>query len=102
MDSISLRANAFTIGSLAKQAGVPIDTIRHYEREGLLPNPLRRSSGYREYDLKAVQRVQFIRRARGLGFTLEEIASLLDLSNDREHGVEGIKRRALERLSDIN
>jgi MerR family copper efflux transcriptional regulator len=87
---------------LAKTTDVSIDTLRHYEREGLLPVPPRRTSGYREYDLNAVQRVRFIKRAKGLGFSLEEVSDLLALAHDRERGVEGVKRRASERLADIN
>jgi MerR family copper efflux transcriptional regulator len=88
----------FTIGTLARQAGVAIDTVRYYERQGLLLAPPRRASGYRDYDVAAVQRVRFIRRAKELGFSLEEIADLLALQDDRLHGVEGIKQRASERL----
>jgi MerR family transcriptional regulator, copper efflux regulator len=91
-----------TIGALAKLAGVPVDTLRHYERESLLPQPQRGTSGYRLYDKHALERVRFIRRAKDLGFTLDEIRDLLALSHDREHGVEGVKRRANERLIDIN
>lgn len=93
---------SFTIGGLARQADVAIDTIRYYEREGLLPAPQRRASGYREYDGGAVERVRFIRRAKELGFTLEEIRDLLALSADRQHGVEGIKQRAKRRLDELN
>lgn len=88
----------FTIGALAQQAEVAIDTVRYYERQGLLPVPPRRASGYRDYDAAAVQRVRFIRRAKELGFSLQEIADLLALQDDRMHGVEGIKQRASERL----
>ena len=59
-----------TIGKLAKRAGVGVETIRFYERRGLIPEPPRRSSGYRQYDDATVLRVQFIRRAKELGFTL--------------------------------
>lgn len=92
----------FTIGALAKQAGVAIDTIRFYEREGLLPPPKRRASGYREYDNGAVGRVRFIRRAKDLGFKLDEIRELLALETDRDNGVEGVKRRASRRLQELN
>jgi len=92
----------FTIGALARQAGVAIDTIRFYEREGLLPPPERRASGYREYDGGAVARVRFIRRAKDLGFKLEEIRELLALETDRDNGVEGVKRRASQRLQELN
>jgi MerR family copper efflux transcriptional regulator len=91
-----------TIGAVAREAGVPIDTIRYYEREGLLPEPRRRASGYRDYDLAAVQRLRFIRRAKDLGFTLEEIRDLLALSTDRNNGVGGVKERAGQRLDAID
>ena len=92
----------FTIGALAKRCEVAIDTIRYYEREGLLPVPNRRASGYREYDAGAVERVRFIRRAKDLGFTLDEIRDLLALESDRDRGVEGVKQRASRRLAELN
>lgn len=91
----------FTIGGAARRAGVGIDTIRYYERNGLLPEPQRRASGYRDYDPAVVERLRFIRRAKDLGFTLEEIRELLALSTDRERGVSGVKQRAEARLRDI-
>ncbi|MBU6247404.1 MAG: heavy metal-responsive transcriptional regulator [Xanthomonadaceae bacterium] len=90
-----------TIGAVAKRAGVPIDTIRYYEREGLLPEPLRRASGYRSYGESAVAQLRFIRRAKELGFTLEEIRELLALSRDRQRGVTAVKKRAQQRLAAI-
>lgn len=93
---------ALTIGRIAQSAGVAIDTIRFYEREGLLPEPKRRPSGYREYDQTAVSRLRFIRRAKDLGFTLEEIRELLALSADRHGGVEGVRERAVARLQAID
>lgn len=91
-----------SIGAVARRSGVAIDTIRFYEREGLLPEPQRRASGYRTYDTGAVKRLRFIRRAKNLGFSLDEIRELLELSQDREHGVEAVKRRAAARLADLN
>jgi len=91
--------SGMTIGRLAKQAGVNIDTIRYYERNGLLPEPTRRSSGYREYGSTDVARLRFILRAKDLGFTLVEIGELLSLSAD--HDVRGVKRRAEERLDQV-
>ncbi len=93
--------SALTIGVVAKRAGVPIDTIRYYEREGLLPQPLRRASGYRSYGEGAVAQLRFIRRAKELGFTLEEIRELLTLSRDRQRGVKAVKQRAQQRLAAI-
>lgn len=92
----------FTIGAVARRAGVGIDTIRYYEREGLLLPPQRRASGYRDYDPGAVERLRFIRRAKDLGFTLDEIRELLALSTDRERGVKNVKHRAEERLAQID
>lgn len=94
-------AQHMTIGAAARRAGVGIDTIRYYEREGLLPAPQRRLSGYREYGAATVARLCFIRRAKDLGFTLEEIRDLLTLSVDRERGVRGVKQRAEARLAEI-
>jgi MerR family copper efflux transcriptional regulator len=70
---------ALTIGQLAKQAGVGVgvETIRFYEREGLLAEPERRPSGYRQYTVEVVRRVRFIRHGKELGFALKEIQDLL-------------------------
>nr|WP_243040822.1 heavy metal-responsive transcriptional regulator [Dyella sedimenti] len=91
-----------TIGAVAKRVGVAIDTIRYYEREGLLPEPERRASGYRSYDEGAVRQLRFIRRAKDLGFTLEEIRDLLALSADRKRGVKAVRQRARDRLAAID
>jgi MerR family transcriptional regulator, copper efflux regulator len=93
---------SLTIGTVAKRAGVHIDTIRYYEREGLLPEPLRRASGYRSYNESVIDRLRFIRRAKDLGFTLEEIRDLLALSVDRHRGVKAVKERAEQRLASID
>ena len=88
------------VSQLAERAGVGIDTVRYYERAGLLPEPPRRPSGYREYPPQAVDRLRFIRRAKALGFTLEEIAGLLDLSDQRAD-VQAVKRLAQTRLTEV-
>ena len=90
-----------TIGAVARRAGVAIDTIRYYERENLLPPPRRRASGYRDYGPDVVERLRFIRRAKDLGFTLQEIRELLTLSTDRERGVKSVKQRAEARLGEV-
>lgn len=71
------------IGELADTTGLPSQTIRFYERRGLLPQPRREANGYRSYDDSAVSRVQFIRNAQAAGLTLVEISSITDL---RDHG----------------
>ena len=89
------------IGELATQAGVNIQTLRYYERRGLLSAPKRLASGYRVYGAEAVRRVRFVRRAQELGFTLHEIGDLLDLWKDSAkscRAVEGRARLALERI----
>ena len=97
-----------TIGGLAKRSGVGIQTLRYYERRALLSVPKRSASGYRQYPEEAVQRVEFIRRAQGLGFTLEEIGELLSLRvlpGGRCRGVEQAaqktQRRVHERLEHL-
>lgn len=97
----TIPSSHLTIGAVARGAGVRIDTIRYYEREGLLPAPRRRDSGYRDYGRDTVDRLKFIRRAKALGFTLDEIRELLALSADHERGVRGVKQRAEAKLAEI-
>ena len=89
------------IGELAQRAGVRIDTVRYYERQGLLPPPLRQASGYRSYAPMDISRLRFVRRAKALGFTLEEIRELLALSGRRENDMGGLKAAATEKLADV-
>lgn len=70
---------AMKIGSVAEAAGVEVSTVRYYERRGLLAEPPRTDSGYRQYDASVIDRIRFVRQAQDLGFTLEEIEELLDL-----------------------
>ena len=67
------------IGQVAKAAGIGIDAVRFYEREGLIPEPARRPSGYREYSQDVVLSLRFIKRAKELGFSLKEISELLSV-----------------------
>ncbi len=87
------------IGALAKRAGVGIDTVRYYERSGLLAPKTRLQSGYRRYSGAELARLRFIRRAQGLGFSLKEIRELLALSKGRD--VARVKRAAQIKLADV-
>lgn len=89
------------IGEVAAAAAVNVQTLRYYERVGLLPEPERRSSGYRAYDPESVRRVRFIRRAQDLGFTLGEIADLLDLREQSASACEQVEARASATLGRI-
>src|SRR4030066_1999577 len=91
-----------TIGQLAKKTEVNIETIRFYERRGLMPKPLRRESGYRQYSDGDIARLRFIRRAKELGFSLKEILELLSLRVDQETTCGDIKRRAETKIADID
>lgn len=90
-----------TIGKVAKASGVGIETIRFYEKEGLLEEPARRMSGYREYGDAVVPRLLFIRRAKELGFTLGEIRELLALRVDRRASCNKVKQQADAKIADI-
>ena len=87
------------IGRLAKQSGVPIDTVRHYEKIGLLRPAGRLASGYRRYGQAEQKRLRFIRRAKALGFTLNEIQALLELSAGNK--VDRIRKAAVAHLDDV-
>lgn len=89
------------IGLLARQAGIAVDTVRYYEREGLLPRAHRRPSGYRDYNANDVARLRFVRRAKALGFTLVEIRELLALSERRDGDMAALKAAASEKLADV-
>jgi len=94
-------AMTLTIGQLAKAAGVNLTTVRFYERRGLIPKPQRTVSGYRQYTPDIVRRIRFIKNAQSLGFTLEEIASLLDLQADRGTNCKTIKANAAHKIEMI-
>jgi MerR family transcriptional regulator, copper efflux regulator len=87
------------IGQLAKRARVAVDTVRYYERNQLLSPAGRLASGYRRYGEAELKRLRFIRRAKALGFTLEDIRSLLSLSEQRN--VAKVKHAAEAKLADV-
>ena len=88
-----------TIGGLADEAGVNVETIRYYQRRGLMPEPDKPAHGYRRYDATTVKRVRFIKRAQALGFTLEEIGGLLKL--DEAHACAETRELASHKLQTI-
>lgn len=90
-----------TIGKIAGQAGVNIQTVRYYERRGILAPDGRRASGYRLYTQEAVRVLRFIRNAQTLGFSLDEIAGLLRLRVGRGTQCGPVKRRAEARLRSV-
>jgi Zn(II)-responsive transcriptional regulator len=92
---------AMTSGELAKQSGVNVETLRYYERDGILPQPERTESGYRLYHDSDVQRVRFIKRAQDLGFSLKEIKELLLLKQEPNHSAADVKKMAEEKIEAI-
>ncbi len=91
-----------TIGKLAKGAGIGAGTLRYYERRGLLPPARRTAAGYRVYGAAAAQRLRFIRRAQALGFSLEEIAELLALSDNPRATAREVKHATQAKIADID
>ena len=89
------------IGQAAKASGISERMIRHYEKIGLMPQAARRDSGYRDYDERDVRTLQFIARARDLGFSIEEIGKLLELWQDRSRASAHVKALALARASEL-
>ncbi len=94
-----MQASDFTIASVARAAGVGVETVRYYERRGLIAKPARPAAAYRRYGHDHVARIRFIRRAQELGFTLDEIATLLALEDGADR--RSIRRIAAARLEEI-
>ena len=90
-----------TIGQVARQAGIGVETVRFYEREGLLAAPARRASRDREFDLDAISQLKFIKQAQGLGFTLREIKELLALKLDPKSTRAQVREQAEAKVADI-
>lgn len=90
-----------SIGQVARRAGVGVETVRFYEREGLLEEPARRPSGYRQYPEQVIKRLRFIKHAQQLGFSLKEIAELLQLRVDEQVSCKEVKRRAEMKLAEV-
>lgn len=93
--------NGMTIGKVAARTGVGIETIRFYERRGLIAEPARRPSGYRDYPPAVIDRVRFIKKAKELGFSLREIADLLSLRVDSDRTCSDVYQRATTKIGEI-
>ncbi|MGH8772262.1 MAG: MerR family transcriptional regulator [Burkholderiales bacterium] len=91
-----------TIGKLARSAGTRVETIRYYERKGLLDQPSRTASGYRQYSLDAAARLRFIRQAQVLGFSLKEIGELLSMKITPATTCADIKQKAESKIANID
>lgn len=93
---------ALTIGEMGKATNTKIETIRYYEKIGLLPKPARTSSNYRDYGQAELGRLSFIRRSRDLGFSLDQVRALLGLSDDKSCDCAGIDRIANQHLLEVD
>ncbi len=91
-----------TIGQVAHRAGLGVETVRFYERRGLIEEPPRKESGYRQYPEDVVARLRFIRRAKELGFSLKEIAELFSLRVDPDTTCADIKRQAEAKITTMD
>lgn len=90
-----------SIGELAKRTRTKVETIRYYERIGLLPDPVRTAGNYRSYDDVQLGRLSFVRRARDLGFSLDQVRELLDLADQRDRSCEAVDVIARQHLDEV-
>ncbi len=94
-----MKYDRMTIGSLARDSGVGVETIRYYQRRGLLDTPRPDGGAYRHYSTSHLERLQFIKRAQAVGFTLDEIAGLLQLNDLKDRKLA--RALAIEKIADI-
>jgi Cu(I)-responsive transcriptional regulator len=97
-----MQAGNFAIGDLGRETGTKVETIRYYERIGLLSAPARTAGNYRAYTADHLNRLSFIRRARDLGFSLAQVRALLDLSDDRRRSCEAVDAIAKGHLAEVD
>jgi MerR family transcriptional regulator, copper efflux regulator len=101
MNDDRVEAASLSIGKVARRAGVGVETIRFYERQGLLTAPIRKESGYRLYSEQALGRLRFIRRAKELGFSLREIKELLQVRRNSSAPCEDVCEKAKAKIANI-
>lgn len=97
-----MEASSLSIGDLARATGTKVETIRYYERTGLLPPPPRTRGNYRAYGAGHLARLGFVRRARGLGFSIGQVRALLGLADQRERSCEAVDAIAREHLAEVD
>ncbi len=93
--------SVYSIGQVAKQSGVSVETVRYYEKEGLLEVPERKESGYRQFKGDTIARLSFIQQAKKLGFSLKEIGELLSITSDANTVCNDVKQLSQDKLVDI-
>ena len=93
--------SVYSIGQVAKQSGVSVETVRYYEKEGLLEVPERKESGYRQFKGDTIARLSFIQQAKKLGFSLKEIGELLSITSDATTVCDDVKQLSQDKLVDI-
>lgn len=101
MAKLMARTQEFPIGALASESGVNIETIRYYEKIGVMPKPARSASGYRLYTDEHLKRLIFIRRGRELGFTLDELRGLLRMVDGHTYTCAEVRALTLDHIADI-
>lgn len=94
--------NPLSVTQLARAAGVGVETVRHYEKLGLLPAPQRGANGYRRFAPESLRRMDFVRRAKALGFSLPEVQELLALSDGRHGDMQQLHARAADKLATVD
>ncbi len=96
-----MKTMAYSVGQLAKQADCKVETVHYYERTGLMPEPPRTEGGHRIYALSDVKRLNFIRRCRKLGFSIEQIKELLRFIDEPDHYCGEVKAMALQQAEEV-
>ncbi len=91
-----------TIGFLAKESGVGVETVRFYERKGLIKRPLKKDSGFRQYTFEDVRKIRFVKRAQDLGFTLREIKDLLELQVSSRATCGDLRKKADLKIAEVD
>ena len=97
-----MAADLLSIGALARLTGTKVETIRYYERIGLLAAPSRTAGNYRAYGPRQLDRLSFIRRSRDLGFSLDQVRALLDLADQRDRPCEAVDAIARQHLAEVD